>query len=168
VEFLREDTMHEPISSYLEDYLTRSDGTTLPAEFTAHLVSCAECRGELAGMESQSRLVRVLKPVREAEPTAGFYARVLDRIEGQRPASIWGIFLQPFGRRIAMASLALALLMGVYLFSTEPGSEPAFTAKQSNPVVMLEGEDQPGPVLGTNQEQDREAVLANLASYQEQ
>jgi predicted anti-sigma-YlaC factor YlaD len=159
--------MHEPISREIEEYLTRSDRTTLPAEFTAHLMSCADCRDELAQMEGQSRMVRILKPPAEAEPGPGFYARVLERIDAQRPASIWNIFLQPFGRRLAMASLTLALLMGVYMFSTEPGTSTN-ASNVSGPVVMLNGEDQPGPVLGTNQEQDRGAVLVNLATYQEQ
>lgn len=158
--------MHEPISKYMEEYLTRSDGAVLPAEFTAHLLSCAECRDQLSGIERQSQLVRVLRPGRELEPAPGFYARVLERIES-RPASIWNIFLQPFGRRIAMASLALALMMGAYLVSTEPGSAPAI-ANSSRPAATLIGEDQPGLVLGSNPEQDRGAVLVNLATYQEQ
>ena len=156
--------MHEPISNHIEEYLTRHDRTTLPAEFTAHLMSCGECRDELAGMEGQSLMVRTLKPPAEAEPGPGFYARVLERIEAQRPISIWNIFLQPFGRRLAMASLTLALLMGVYMFTTEPGSNPS---AQSAPQALI-GEDQPGPVLGSNQEQDRGAVLVDLATYREQ
>ena len=151
--------MHEPIKENLEEYLMRSDATSLPAEFTAHLISCAECRQEIAVMEAQSRVVRVLKPRQDLEPSAGFYARVLERIEAQRPLSIWSIFLEPFGRRIAVASMALALMMGVYLFSAEQGA-PIVTA--------LPGEDQAGLVLGATPEQERGAVLVDLASYRGQ
>jgi hypothetical protein len=164
--------MHEPITDHVEDYLTRSNGTSLPAEFSAHLVSCTECRHELASMELHSQIVRVLKPVPDVEPSAGFYARVLERIEAQRPISIWSIFLEPFGRRIAFASLALALLMGGYLVTTEPGDAPAASASYASGNEILPGEDQPGIVLGpatnTDREQDRGAVLVNLATYQEQ
>src|SRR3954464_12944195 len=113
--------MHEPIANYVEDYLRRSDTTSLPAGFTSHLMNCAECRTELAAMEKHTVVIRVLRPVAEIEPSVGFYARVLERIDAQRPVSFWTIFLQPFGRRLAVASVAFALLMGVYLVSTEPG-----------------------------------------------
>jgi hypothetical protein len=168
--------MHEPIVNHVEDYLTRSDSTSLPADFTAHLVSCAECRQELAAMETHARFVRVLKPEETVDPARGFYARLIERIEAQRPVSMWSIFLQPFGQRLAFASLALALLMGVYLISTEPGmdSGAAVAIQQTAvPGAMLPGEDQPGLVIGanihgSNEDQDRGAVLVNLATYHEQ
>ena len=169
--------MHEPIVNHVEDYLTRSDSTSLPAEFSAHLVSCAECRRELAAMETHARVVRVLKPQAALDPSPGFYARLIERIEAQRPVSMWSIFLQPFGQRLAFASLALALLMGVYLISTEPGadSNAAMAPQQVSSVggPMLPGEDQPGLVIGANirganEDQDRGAVLVNLATYHEQ
>lgn len=166
--------MHEPIRKNIEEYLTRSEQTSLPAEFTAHLVACAECRGELGVMESQSQMVRLLRPEQELEPRPGFYARVQELIEAQRPASVWNVFLQPFGRRLATASLALALMMGIYMYSTEPGSgAPETTAAVSGfgadqTASVLPGEDQPGVVLSSDTDQDRSAVLANLASYREQ
>ena len=57
--------MHEPIAKHVEEYLTRSDRTNLPAEFSAHLVACGDCREELKVMEQQSRIVRVFKPAVE-------------------------------------------------------------------------------------------------------
>lgn len=161
--------MHEPIKDHIEDYLTRSHSTSLPAEFTAHLVSCAGCRDELAAMEKHARLVRVLRPVERTDPAPGFYARVLERIDAQRPISIWSIFLQPFGRRIAVASFALAVLMGFYLVSTEPGS--TVPPVQANSAKMLPGEDEPGLALGaidSDPDQNRSRILVDLASYREQ
>jgi hypothetical protein len=160
--------MHEPISSYLEHYLTRSSGTQLPASFTTHLVACAECREELSGMEAQSDLVRVLRPERELDPSPGFYARVLERLEAHRPISIWSVFFQPFGRKLAMASLALVLTMGAYLLSTEPGDERVVATSDAQAISALPGEDQPGLVLGAKPEHGRGSVFVDLATYREQ
>ena len=152
--------MHEPIKDNLEEYLLRSDAARLPAEFSAHLAACAECREELAVMQKQSRVVRALRAPDEVEPTPGFYARVLERIEIQRPASIWSIFAQSFGQRIAVASMAFALMLGVYLFSTEGDA--------MNETAFLPGEDQPGLVLGSTPDQERGTVLVNLVTYKGQ
>src|SRR5207244_8072749 len=44
----------------------------------------------------------------------------------QTPSSVFTLFFDSlFARRIAMASLALALLLGVYVISSEQMSEPA-------------------------------------------
>lgn len=164
--------MHEPIRNDLEAYLKRSERNGLSAEFTAHLEECERCRMELRELVAQSDLVQLLRPPADLEPRAGFYARVVERIDSQRQNSFWSIFLEPaFGRRIAMASAALVVLMGVYLFSTEPGTRHLTNMHAPEPAVvqMLDGEDQPAPVLGAaNVEQDRNAVLVNLATYREQ
>src|SRR5215831_13327314 len=79
-----------------------------------HLEQCAECSQEAAGMREHAALLQSLRPQAEAEPRPGFYARVMERIEAQRPISIWNLFFESaFGRRIAIASMALALLLGV-------------------------------------------------------
>ncbi len=167
--------MHDAIERHVEDYLAGSGD--VPAEFAAHLNHCNSCRFEVDEMLEQSELLRVLKAPADVEPTVGFYARVMERIESQRPTSIWSLFLDPiFGRRLATASLALALLMGVYLFSTEPGDDAdtgsASMAKSiattMTQTAMRPGEDGAGPTLGMGQERDRNAVLVDLASYREQ
>jgi hypothetical protein len=112
-------------------------------------------------MQAQARLFGSIRPAAEVEPPAGFYARVMERIESQRRVSIWTVFSEsPFGRQIAFASLVLAVLMGTYMVSTEPGEEIAL---RDSPAA-----EQVTPVLGPNQQQDRDAVLVNLATYQEQ
>jgi hypothetical protein len=96
---------------------------------------------------------------------------VLERIETQRQSSIWSIFLEPaFGRRLAVASAVFAVLMGLYLVGSEPVGRPSIAQRgYSTPAsAVLPGEDEPGPVLGADQDQDRGAVLVNLATYQEQ
>lgn len=157
--------MHEPVKVNLEDYLAGSD--SLPREFTTHLMTCDDCRRELSALQSQSRLVRALRCADEVEPLAGFYARVIERIDTQRQSSMWTIFLEPaFGRRLAMASAVVALLMGLYLVGSEPGG--AMIGPRHAAMLMLPGEDEPGPVLSADQEQDRGAILVNLTSFQEQ
>jgi anti-sigma factor RsiW len=161
--------MHEPVKVNVEDYLAGSD--TLPREFKAHLMACEECRQELAELKLQSTLLRALKAAEDFEPRAGFYARVIERIDTQRQSSIWSLFLEPaFGRRLAVASAVLAVLMGFYLVSSEPGSPHMPSNSMGAQTVVLPGEDEPGRVLGAadqDQDQDRGAVLVNLATYQE-
>ena len=160
--------MHEPVKANVEDYLAGS--VSLPREFTVHLLACEECRREIGELKSQSTLVRVLQCPEDVEPRAGFYARVIERIDSQRQSSIWTIFLEPaFGRRLAMASAVLAMLMGLYLVGSEPGNQ-GLVAGRSPAVVVLPGEDEPGPVLGSNpdQDQDRGVVLVNLATYSQE
>jgi anti-sigma factor RsiW len=159
--------MHEPVKANVEDYLAGSD--TLPREFTAHLLACESCRRELAELKTQSALVRLLRPPDEVEPRVGFYARVIERIDAQRQSSIWAVFLEPaFGRRLAVASALLAVLMGFYLVSSEPGGHQMMAPNSIARTIVLPGEDEPGPVLGAGEDQDRGAVLVNLATYREQ
>ena len=146
--------MHQPIREGLEDFLNGSGDRTIPRDFTAHLASCRECSEELSLIQDHAQSLRRLRS--DVEPRPGFYARVMDRIERQTDLSIWSVFLRPsFGRRIAIASAALALLMGAYLVSTEPG-EPEHL---SSPVVVT--------AVDESVQQQRDAVLVNLASYPE-
>lgn len=160
--------MHEPVRANIEDYLAGSD--SLPRNFMDHLGACDTCRRELAELEAQSALLRALKTVEEIEPRAGFYARVIDRVERERQSSFWSVFLEPaFGRRLAVASAVLAVLMGFYLVSSEPAGAHFASRMPEGPVVILPGEDQPGqPILGAEREQDRGTILVDLASYREQ
>ncbi len=120
-------------------------------------------------MLAQAALLRELRTPAavEAEPRSGFYARVMERIEAQGAVSIWNVFFEsPFGRRIAAASIALALLLGTYLVTSERFPEAARDNGQA--VQMVAGEDQPGMVLTPEGAPDRDSVLVNLVTYQEQ
>jgi len=144
--------MHHQIRESLENYL-KGSASDVAAEFHAHLGECSECAGELRSIEAQSQLLRSLRDARGMEPRAGFYARVMERIEAQ-PASIWSVFLEPkFGFRLAVASAALAALLGTYLVTSEPSGPESGSA----PVVVSTDIPQ--------QQQQRDAVLVDLASY---
>lgn len=103
-------------------------------------------------------LLAELKAPEEISPRPGFYARVIDRIESQRSKSIWSVFTEPlFGRRLVVASGVLMLILGAALFV--PGSE-------FDDEVAAMG--QASVVISAAPDQDKDAVLMNLVTYQEQ
>jgi predicted anti-sigma-YlaC factor YlaD len=147
--------MHRSIRDHLEEVLAGSrDG----AELREHLKNCEECGSEVEAMREQALLMRGLRS--EAEPRPGFYARVMERIDAEGPVSIWNAFIDSaFGRRIAMASMALALLAGVYVVTAEQ--------KDHSSVISVKAGDQ-GLIWNQPGTPDREAVLVNLVTYREQ
>jgi|SRR5215471_3907291 len=132
-----------------------------------HLEQCAECSQEAAGMREHAALLQTLHSPAEVEPRPGFYARVMERIEAQRPISIWNLFFESaVGRRLAMASMAFALLMGIYLVSSERSADQTIVINgqvSGQPEWML-SEDMANPGIAP----DRDAVLVNLVTYREQ
>src|SRR5260370_34259517 len=109
--FLREEVMHQPIKDNLEEYL-KGSAQQVPQAFHAHLVACEECASELRLLETQANMLRSLRSVADVAPHPGFYARVMERVEEQGRGSVWSVFFQPsFGRRLAIASSALVVLL---------------------------------------------------------
>ncbi len=159
--------MHQPILEGLETYLSGGGDSALPREFKAHMAACQECRTEAEAMREHALLLRALRAPADVEPRAGFYGRVMDRIDSQKGNSFWSEFLEPvFARRLmASTALLLVLLSGYFLstghneavFVTEP---EAVLAAGDKPVVVM-AEDQ------LEQDQNRERVLVRLASYHE-
>jgi predicted anti-sigma-YlaC factor YlaD len=157
--------MHRVIQDHLEQVLAESQ----VQECESHLAQCEECRTEVGAMRQHARLLRELKS--DAEPRPGFYARVMERIEAQRVTSIWNVFSDsPFGRRIAVASMALALLAGVYLVTAEQMSEKTLASAPAIEFLSDSGssETQPAIVMTNSGRPDRDAVLVNLVTYREQ
>jgi hypothetical protein len=171
--FLREEVMHQSIRDNFEEYLKGSP-SELPAQFHQHLGECRECANELRLLEAQSQLLRSLRSPQgaqgdaqgDAEPRAGFYARVMERIEA-RPVSIWSVFLdRKFGFRLAVASAALVALLGTYLVTSEPSgpelaSSPAVVLTDTPRLTQPSIQQEDGP----RQQQQRNAVLVDLASF---
>ena len=110
-------------------------------------------REEIAAMLEQAAWIRALRAPEDCEPKPGFYARVMERIEAQGTASIWSLFFDSqFGRRLAVASMTLALCLGVYMVSVE----------RTAPV------EDPGPGNYGRNAGSFDAVLFNLVTYREQ
>ena len=168
--------MHQSVRDNLEKYLRgRHFQVAPPPEMAAHLAACEECQRELAAHERQSALLQTLRPGSEMQPRAGFYARVLNRIETQGAVSVWSTFLESaFRKRIIYASAALVLLVAGYVVSTEPGPHavvpPSTFAMQQEPFnvpAALDGQYAVRDTRVVTPEQEQDAVLVNLVSFQE-
>jgi anti-sigma factor RsiW len=170
--------MHREIRNHLEDVLAGTD-----RDVHSHLEWCEECRAEVNAMRRQAALLRQLRPrLADLEPRPGFYSRVMERIEASAPVSIWNLFIEsPFGRRIAMASLALAVALGAYLVTSErTADDPIIAIQQFQPGAVastVPGEDGPGRVLQVSQsfadpgavdQGSNDDILVNLVTYNEQ
>jgi anti-sigma factor RsiW len=157
-----EEAMHEPVIERLEELLG-GDGPF--AEVEDHLKGCPGCRKELEAIQGHSALFRSLRAPRELDPPAGFYARVMNRVESQARPSVWSLFGESeFAKRLAYASATFLLLLGSVLVTSSETEEPlASTA----PERILAGEAHPVPVTMENPQEDRDVVLVNLATYQQ-
>src|ERR1035438_1996765 len=109
--------MHREIRNHIEDVLAGSKAQAGVPNVVRHVVQhvdgCQDCREEIGQMREQAALLRELRAPADLDLDAqpGFYARVLQRIEAEGPVSIWNLFIESaLGRRIAVASMALALL----------------------------------------------------------
>ncbi len=150
--------MHGSIRNELEGYLEGKGRTAPPSQ--QHLSSCSECACDIAVMRAQNNLFRSLKSEEEFEPQAGFYARVMQRIEEKAKDSIWAVFVySPFGKRLAFASLSIALALGSYVVAQEKLDGHLMTdsvvTEQAHYDVPMDGD----------QAQQRDAVLQNFAAH---
>jgi anti-sigma factor RsiW len=153
--------MHRLIQDHLEEVLAESNGAEQSSPAAAHLAECEECREEVFAMRRHASLLRTLRAGSDETlaPRAGFYARVMERIEAQRPIDIWQIFFDSaFGRRVAIGSMALAVVFSLYLVSSERLAQP----------VTISVEDQPGVTLTKAGLPDKDTVLVDLVTYREQ
>jgi len=174
--------MHRQVREHLEEVLTEPSSGTQET-VGEHLAECRECGDEVRAMREQAAWLRQLRvpaglseedAEKASAPRAGFYARVMERIEAEGPGSIWSLFFESvFGRRLAAAALALAVLLAVCLISAErfsgPDSVVAERAGQAMPELrgdVVLGEDQPGVVFTGAPDDD--SVLVNLVTYREQ
>lgn len=154
--------MHGSMKDRLEDLLAARGAAIQGHEgLLEHLSQCSECSGEFASMQAQSELIRSLQAPEDVEPAPGFYARVMQRIEERAKDSIWAVFIySPFAKRLAYVSLTIAIMLGTYVVAQESRDGHLHAA----PVVAQRFHN-PLPVQGSQAEQ-RDAVLANFASYQ--
>lgn len=150
--------MHRSIRDELELLLT-GKGDCPDAE--QHLLSCDNCSLEVDCMRTQAELLHTLRGGDELEPAPGFYARVMQRIEERAKDSIWAVFIySPFGKRLAYASLTIAVLLGSYVL-TEEGLDGHLLG-----VNMVAQQMHDDPLVVGSQAQQRDAVLENFAAHQ--
>ena len=160
--------MHESVRSQLEDILQGRLKPGAKAAVAEHLKSCPACTAELGQMSLQADVLRSLKAPEVPELSAGFYARVLQRVETQGRPSFWSLLLDPvFGRRLVYATASMFLLMASFLLATS-GNEPELA--QTPVHMMAQPEATPAAMrvgVGEDVQQDREHFLATMATFSE-
>ncbi len=154
--------MHRIIQDHLEEVLADPNGDRIDNSPAAvHLAECPECREEVTALCVHSAMLRALRaPAAEeaASPRPGFYARVMERIEAQRPIDIWQLFFDSsFARRIAVGSVAMVLLFSLYLVSSEM-AQPVTISVEEDPAMTISHAGLP----------DKDTVLVDLVTYREQ
>jgi hypothetical protein len=151
--------MHGSVREGLENLLAAKSLATA-SEAASHISGCAECATEVDVMRAQSKLLKTLQSPGVLEPSGGFYARVLQRIEESAKRSIWWVFVySPVGKRLAYASLAVAVVLGSYVVAAE-SSDGHLTAAN----IAFPDSHYDAPVVGSADEQ-RAAVLANFVAH---
>jgi hypothetical protein len=116
-------------------------------------------------MRAQSAMFQALRTPGEIEPSVGFYARVMNRVETQARPSVWSLFGESlFAKRLAYASATALVLLGTVFVS----STTEAPMNEIQPEVVLSGLSDPPPVTMDDQQKDREVVLVNLATYEQQ
>jgi len=121
--------MHAVVMESLEEYLS---GVLEPADrrrIETHLHDCADCRAMMDGITGVSSLFGSLRS-EACEPAAGFYARVVERIESNNAApSFAGLFAFDlvFARRLAFTCMLTLAVLGSLLVSREVAYRGSFT-----------------------------------------
>ena len=152
--------MHGSTRDRLEELLAARGAAGGDSGVGKHVSSCPECSAEIEGMKTQADLLQLLRAPEGIEPTPGFYARVLQRIEQRAKQSIWAVFIySPFGKRLVFASLTVALALGTYVVSEESREGHLLGAS----TIAQELHDD--AVVEGDQAQQRDAVLANFAVH---
>jgi anti-sigma factor RsiW len=154
--------MHPVIENGLEEYLSGTMGARSRDQFDAHLTACPRCREAVQGMKEISALFESVRPVDDAPvPADRFYARVVERIEGEERGSIWLALLQPaFARRVAFASLLLLASLGGFLVSREV-EDVATVAPTPEMILAVDHDDIQVPEVVPT----RDKMLVTLVNY---
>jgi len=166
--------MDRHIQDNLERYLhglDRDDSAPEANEFQRQLAEAdEETRRLVELMATQARLLRTLRTPEsmadDCDPEPGFYARVMQCIDAQRPASIWNILLEPqFFHRLAFATFSLLLLLSLTFLSSNYLQEAPVQA-HSEPELILAAPE-PTPVTSVGQTEGRDVMLRQLTVYSE-
>jgi predicted anti-sigma-YlaC factor YlaD len=154
--------MHREIQDGLEDFLAGTADPNGRGRVETHLRECSECRQEVESMREMTGLFASLRSPDPPMPAPGFYARVNILIEQQRPAPFWKGVLDPFGKRLALASLLVLATLGTVLVSREAG----VYAPGPTPEMILAVEKDAPPVESSPL-LDRDQMLYTLVSHRQ-
>jgi len=149
--------MHRVTSDQLEEFLASTIAPHRRRELEAHLEACDQCRDELREMQELRDLMAVLRASEPVSPDPGFYYRLSQRVEAERPRPFWSVLFEPLlVRRVAMAALLSLAVMGSYLTVRESGYGVGPSTESI--LAMEQNAPESSPV-------DREMMLVTLASY---
>lgn len=152
--------MHDVVLNGLEEYLSGS----ARRDFQAHLDECTECRREVEEFSGISGLLTALHAEEAPAVEPGFYFRVTQTIEAQKPApSPWSLISigAAFGRRVAFASLMMLALAGGLLISRESSIGPEEAAQPGPIAIMASHDSHVDHPAGA----DRDRMMLTLATY---
>jgi hypothetical protein len=156
--------MHGSVSKDLETLLSAKPSAAA-GTVSNHISNCRECASELDAMRSQTAMLKTLKPTSDIEPSAGFYARVMQRIEQSARRSIWWVFVySPIGKRLAYASLALTLALGSYVVAQETSDGHL----SQRPAIVQDthfGNTHFDALVTGSPDEQRSAVLENFVAH---
>ena len=116
---------------------------------------------EVKLMCEHARFLREMRCPEHVQLNPGFAGRVLARIESEKPASVWDLFVSPaLSKQLAFASLVLmAMLAG---FVVARSTDQAVLAVRTQRVLMQQEHPEN---LGLDPVRDRQNMLVTLASY---
>jgi anti-sigma factor RsiW len=145
----------------LEDHLSGTLREGDRAAVNAYLAAHPEAAEEWSLYLESASLFQVLRvDPEEAGPDAGFYARVMQRVEQERRVPFWSVFLQPsFVRQLVFACLMWFAMLGAYV--------TVFGAGDSSPQIaesILTEESLPeyNVRMGADLAENRNSMLAVL------
>jgi hypothetical protein len=155
--------MHGSVREELENLLAARPSAG-GANVSRHISHCQGCAHELDVMRGQAQMLKALQPRVAVEPSGGFYARVMQRIEASARHSIWWVFVySPVGKRLAYASLALSLALGSYVLAAE--SSDGHLGARSVALKPAEPKGHYDVLVTGSADEQRSAVLANFVSH---
>ncbi len=119
-------------------------------------------RRDIERMCEHAELLRELRCPERVMLDGSFTARVMARIEADKPASIWDLFVSPaLAKQLTFASLVLMAMLAGFLFARS--SEQAMLSQHTErTLIRVEHPEN----LGLDPQRDRQNMLATLASYQ--
>lgn len=118
-------------------------------------------RKSVKDMCDHAEMLRDLRCPANVSLDASFTARVMARIDAEKPACIWDLFVSPvLAKQLTFASLVLMAMLAGFLFARS-SEQAMLTQHTERTLIRVEH-----PVdLGLDPQRDRQNMLATLASY---